>query len=363
MTAPDTTPNTAAVGLVFDINPADPAVISVLVGVATLLLFAAVCFRNGKCQRRNGGGGVGGEEQHQEQQQQQQQHKGQTPEAAVTSRPRYNTRGHRVAASPPGSGGSPVGKAMTPQQAALCEVLYDVYAGSVPARGIESKTVRECNLSTADIRRQFKHIKQAREAAVSSGGTSPPPRLATRRSVGAKKPPQPSPAKQTLSSSRGTSAASPVKAPASPRRTPVKRGAATRPAPSTPRSGKRSTGPPSASKAKASVLPSPSRLRTTQASPGSPMSTRGKSSRASPLRVGSPKSTPTKRAAATAGGGGSSSFSSPRSASGTPSKRGKSSVLEMARREAQQQAADVASTRASNLRAKASGAGKRGTKS
>lgn len=36
---------------------------------------------------------------------------------------------------------------MTPQQAALCEVLYDVYSGVVPARGIESKTVRECSLS------------------------------------------------------------------------------------------------------------------------------------------------------------------------------------------------------------------------
>lgn len=71
-----------------------------------------------------------------------------TPEAtAVGSRSRYNTRGHRVVSTPgSGSGGSP-GRAVTPQQAALCEVLYDLYAGVVPARGIESRTVRECDLS------------------------------------------------------------------------------------------------------------------------------------------------------------------------------------------------------------------------
>lgn len=76
MTAPGTTPNTPAIGLVFDINPADPAVVAVLVGVATLLLVAAaVCFRNGKSQRRTGDGGVGQEEE--EEEQQQRQHEGQ----------------------------------------------------------------------------------------------------------------------------------------------------------------------------------------------------------------------------------------------------------------------------------------------
>lgn len=31
-------------------------------------------------------------------------------------------------------------------------MLYDVYAGAVPARGIESKTVRECDLSVRGVR-------------------------------------------------------------------------------------------------------------------------------------------------------------------------------------------------------------------
>lgn len=55
MAVSDTTPNTPAVGLVFDINPADPVVISVLVGVACLLLAAAVCMRNGKGNQSRGG--------------------------------------------------------------------------------------------------------------------------------------------------------------------------------------------------------------------------------------------------------------------------------------------------------------------
>lgn len=66
MTASDTTPNTAAVGLVFDIDPADPRVISVLVGVACVLVVAAVCFRNGKTQRRSGGGAEEQQRQHQQ---------------------------------------------------------------------------------------------------------------------------------------------------------------------------------------------------------------------------------------------------------------------------------------------------------
>ena len=76
MAAPDTTPNTPAIGLVFDINPADPVVISVLVGVASFLLVAAMCLRNGSrlsfhTQFDNECGGVGQEEEQQQQQQQQ----------------------------------------------------------------------------------------------------------------------------------------------------------------------------------------------------------------------------------------------------------------------------------------------------
>lgn len=69
MTASDTTPNTASVGLVFDINPADPAVISVLVLVGVALLLAAVCFRNGKS-ARSGVGGEEGEEEEEEHEEQ-----------------------------------------------------------------------------------------------------------------------------------------------------------------------------------------------------------------------------------------------------------------------------------------------------
>eukprot|EP00903_Cladosiphon_okamuranus_P006535 g6386.t1 len=348
--------------MVFDINPADPAVISLLVGVACMLLAAAVCFRNTRKSQRRSGGGVAEEKEEEEQQ----QHEGQAPGATVASRPRYNTRGHRVA-SPPGGGESSPRKEVTPQQAALCEVLYDVYAGVVPARGIDSRTVRECDLSTAELRRQFKNIKQAREAAGSLGGASRGSRPSTRLATAATKLPQPSPGKPASRrlAAAAAATASPKKSLMSPTRTPVKRGGASRPAPaSPPRSGKRSVVSPSPSKAKVSALPSPSpsasRLRAGQSPLTSPVSTRSKAS----ASVGSPKCTPIKRAAAPVGGGGNPpSFSSPRSAGGTPSKRGKPSVLEIARREAQQMAADVASTRASNLRSHASSARKGRTKS
>ncbi|CAN0408152.1 unnamed protein product, partial [Ectocarpus sp. 13 AM-2016] len=150
-----TPPNEEAVGLIFDINPLDPAVIAV-VGAVVVCLFAATWWSRRKPSKTSRatttpstGGSAG------------------TVSAATdrTSSPviqsRYNTRGHGVStpgsrrsarrASSPASANrsSPPGKVMilTPQQLALCEVLYDVYDGVVPSRGIESKAVQECDLS------------------------------------------------------------------------------------------------------------------------------------------------------------------------------------------------------------------------
>ncbi|CBJ29162.1 expressed unknown protein [Ectocarpus siliculosus] len=412
-----TPPNEEAVGLIFDINPLDPAVIAV-VGAVVVCLVAATWWCRRKpsktCQATTtlaAGGSAG------------------TVSAATDRRSspvvqsRYSTRGHGV--SPPGSrrlarrASSPAsanrssrpGKVMilTPQQLALCEVLYDVYNGVVPSRGIESKAVQECDLSPADIRRQFKNIKRAREldrenaSSSDNNGSGAPPssptprraaqsrltRPSTRRAsiaaaAAADTKQQPEAGKQPSSrakkSSRipvpskraaaaaaaaaATTAPSTKKPPVSPRSTPIKRGAAARPGTvggrgSPARAAKRAApSSPSGRSAAASVLPS--------SPPESPMRTRGRNNRTASVRVGSPKSAPTKRAAAAA----AAAASSPRSGGGgTPSKRGKPSVLEIARREAQQQTVDVASTRASSLRARRSSrsntnnAMRRGTKS
>ncbi|CAN0386551.1 unnamed protein product, partial [Ectocarpus sp. 13 AM-2016] len=154
--AVDPTPfNEEAVGLIFDINPLDPAVIAV-VGAVVVCLVAATWWcrpKPSKMPRATTTLATGGSAG--------------TVSAATdrTSSPviqsRYNTRGQGLStpgsrrsarrASSPASANrsSPPGKVMilTPQQLALCEVLYDVYDGVVPSRGIESKAVQECDLS------------------------------------------------------------------------------------------------------------------------------------------------------------------------------------------------------------------------
>ncbi|CAM9321006.1 unnamed protein product [Ectocarpus sp. 4 AP-2014] len=412
--AVDPTPPSEEAVRFFDINPLDPAVIAV-VGAVGVCLVAATWWCRRKPSKTSQatttlatGGSAG------------------TVSAATdrTSSPviqsRYNTRGHGVStpgsrrstrrASSPASANrsSPPGKVMilTPQQLALCEVLYDVYNGVVPSRGIESKAVQECDLSTADIRRQFKIVKRAREldrenaSSSDNNGSGAPPssptprptaqsrltRPSTRRASiaaaaadtkqqpGAGKQPSfraktssriPVPGKRraVAAAAAATTAPSTKKPPVSPRSTPVKRGAAAKPGTaggggSSARAAKRAAPSSPSGRSAASVLPS--------SPPESPMRTRGRDNRTASVRIGSPKSAPTKRAAAAA----AAAASSPRSrGGGTPSKRGKPSVLEIARREAQQQTVDVASTRASSLRARRSSrsntntATRRGTKS
>ncbi|CAM9989993.1 unnamed protein product, partial [Ectocarpus fasciculatus] len=387
-----TPPNEEAVGLIFDINPLDPAVVAV-VGAVVVCLVAATwwCRRKPRKTSRatttlaTGGSETGTASAA----------TGRAPSPVV--QPRYNTRGHRVTS--PGSGGSarrasspapanrssPPGKVMilTPQQLAICEVLYDVYNGVVPSRGIESKAVQECALSTADIRRQFKNIKRAREldrdnASSSSSfdgnnnGSGAPPsspttprraaqsrltrpstrRASTAAAAAAKQQPEtgkkqpssrgknssrlPVPSKRTTSATAAaTIAPSTKKPPASPRSTPVKRGTATRSGSSSLKAGGGGGGSPAraakraapsspSGRSAASVLPS--------SPPESPVRTRGRSDRTPSMRIGSPKSTPTKRAAATAAAAAAAA-SSPRSGDGggTPAKRGRPSVLEIAR--------------------------------
>ncbi|CAM9108027.1 unnamed protein product [Hapterophycus canaliculatus] len=378
-------PVKASSDLLFDVDPRDPAVIVAFIVGFVFIAATLWCSRRRRRGHPNGGvGGVGGGA-------------GTVfPEdSAPTERPRspvasrYNTRRRRVTTTP-GSGSSSKSRAspgkvviLTPRQVALCEVLYDIYRGTVPSRGIESTAVQECGLSTAEIKRQFKKIKQAREGIAGSaspsdsrgGGRAPSPaatraspsRSSIHRTDGATKnilksgetlksriPP---PRKRTVVPVTRASITSPKKPPPSPRRAPAKRGAASRPTPSSPKSGggsgkraaKRaaSSSPSAKGKATASVLPSPSQ---SPSSPESPMQTRGKN-RSPSVRIGSPKAVPTKRAAPAAGA--SLSSSPRRGGGGTPSKRGKpASVLEIARREAQEQAAKVASTRANSLRAK-----------
>ncbi|CAM9715548.1 unnamed protein product [Scytosiphon promiscuus] len=374
----------ALLGSSFDVDPRDPAVIvAFLVGVVCLV--ATVWLSRRRRRGRSNGGREGGGNDGDGGTAVQDKSAPIEPLSSPVASP-HNTRRRRVTTTPGSSSKSRASPSkvviLSPPQMALCEVLYDVYGGTVPSRGIETKAVQESGLSTAEIRRQFKKIKQAREG--NAGSASPystrrvipapspavtrssPSRSSIRRTDGATKhilksggkltsriPP---PTKRTASSASRASAgaASPKKPPASPRKTPVKRGAASRPTLSSPKSGgagggkraaKRtaSSSPSTRGRSTASVLPSTSQP---PSSPGSPMQTRGKN-RTPSMRLGSPKSTPTKRAApaavaSPAGSGGG----------GTPSKRGKpESVLEIARREAQEQAAKIASTRASTLRA------------
>lgn len=132
--------NKAAVGLVVDIDPRHPAVLGAVAVVAILLSVWWGCSKANRkragCRARAAGGGVN---------------------ALETTSPvggaGYNTRRGQIArnASP-----SPAGAAkprtpakvliMTPEQASLCEVLYDVYGGVVPSHGINSRAVRDCEL-------------------------------------------------------------------------------------------------------------------------------------------------------------------------------------------------------------------------
>ncbi|CAM9763887.1 unnamed protein product [Pylaiella littoralis] len=397
----------AVVDMLFDIDPRDPVVIAILVAVACVVVAVVWFGVNARGKRRvrwapdpaggdgsgdsgsDDGGGKGNS----------------TPSPSPVVQRRYNTRGHRIT-TPGSSGGSSSSRASSPtsrqfraeatktvgltlKQLQLCEVLYDLHAGVVPLRGIKSRAVRDCELSTAKIVRQFKKIKQARQAtnggkvspSSGSAGTlfrspgtssvSPSPASqpsSCRATATIKKSPEPgktvSPAALTSGTpllnraSAAVAAASPKKPPASPRKSPVKRSAAARSTPSSPTSGGRG-GMPAAKKRLllASALP--------VSSPESPVMTRRKK-RTPSVRIGSPKSAPIKRTAATAvAASSSSSGGEGDTPSKTPSKRGKPSVLEIARREAQQQVADVASNRAKNLRVGggSSSSSSRGTKS
>lgn len=130
----------AAVGLVVDIDPRHPAVLSGLVAAVVAILLS-VWWGCSKASRKRAhrhvrpvGGGVNALET-----------------ASPVGGAGYNTRGGRTGqnASP-----SPAAKPrtpnkvmiMTPEQASLCEVLYDVYGGVVPSQGINSRAVRDCDL-------------------------------------------------------------------------------------------------------------------------------------------------------------------------------------------------------------------------
>lgn len=137
--------NKAAVGLVVDIDPRHPAVLGAVAVVAILLSVWWGC--NKANRKRTGrrartvGGGVN---------------------ALETTSPvggaGHNTlRGRTARNASPST--SPAGAAkprtpakvliMTPEQASLCEVLYDVYGGVVPSHGINSRAVRDCELKVS----------------------------------------------------------------------------------------------------------------------------------------------------------------------------------------------------------------------
>ena len=135
--------NTAAVGLVVDIDPRHPAVLAAVAVVAILLSVWWGCSKANRKRTARRARAVGG-----------------GVEALETTSPvggaGYNTRGDRTAqnASPSPAGASkPRTPAkvlmMTPDQAALCEVLYDVYGGVVPSHGINSRAVRDCELKVS----------------------------------------------------------------------------------------------------------------------------------------------------------------------------------------------------------------------
>ena len=144
MTESETTPNTAAVGLVFDISPADPAVVSVLAALLCLVVAAVYWYsrRSGRntntdtsTNTDNDNTGSGGARS-----------SGSLGSPSPAAKARYNTRGHRIAAREDGAASTPPAEA-THEQAALCQTLYEAYNGVVPAGGIQRKAVRECGLT------------------------------------------------------------------------------------------------------------------------------------------------------------------------------------------------------------------------
>lgn len=144
-------PDKASSGLLFDIDPQDPAVmVALFVGVVFLAATLLYSRRRRRGRPNGGSGGGGGDTSGAADPQASASKK--SPRSPVVSR--YNTRGHRVAI--PRSGSRSKSRAspgkvviLTPPQVALCEVLYDVYGGTVPSRGIETKTVEECGLSVS----------------------------------------------------------------------------------------------------------------------------------------------------------------------------------------------------------------------
>lgn len=200
---------------------------------------------------------------------------------------------------------------------------------------------------TAEIRRQFKRIKRARETDVAKGRSpagvrgagSPRSPIRVKPMINRHQPRAPD-----TSTGKGPSTAqSPVRAPSrrsggkrppvvspkkpaapvSPRKTPGKRGVSTRPAPS-PKSGD-SSAKRAAGGGRSSAPPTQTQSQIIPATPNSPVVTRGKGIRAPSKLPDSPVSSPRKRAEA----GGDRMGGSP--GGSTPAKRGAPSTLQLAR--------------------------------
>lgn len=144
-------PDKAPSDLLFDVDPRDPAVIvAFLVGVVCLVATIWYSRRRRRGRPSSGRGGGGGADGAVIPEDSAMKESSPSPVASP-----YNTRRRRVTTTP-GSGSSYKSRAspskvviLTPPQVALCEVLYDVYGGTVPSLGIDTKTVQQSGLSVS----------------------------------------------------------------------------------------------------------------------------------------------------------------------------------------------------------------------
>lgn len=134
----------AAVGLLFDLDPRHPACLSVVavVVVALSAWFGRKKTMNRRASRRADAAARAAAAAAD----------GDLSDASSPVRGAgygSRTRDGSGAAAGAGSPRTRSGKVMilTPDQASLCEVLYDVYAGVVPARGIDSRAIQDCGLT------------------------------------------------------------------------------------------------------------------------------------------------------------------------------------------------------------------------
>lgn len=140
-------PESKGLDLLFDIDPRDPAVILAFLIGCVCLAATAWCGRRRRRRRPNSGGGIDRRPPASEDYVREGR-----PKPPVG--PSGNTRGNRRVADTPGTVSRSTSRAspgkvviLTPQQVSLCDVLYDVYGGKVPSRGIENKAVEETGLS------------------------------------------------------------------------------------------------------------------------------------------------------------------------------------------------------------------------